>query len=348
LPCQIFFIWQMEIQTLGLAPLFVSLPCQIFFIWQMEIQTLAFYGKSYYNLYSSKYNKFNLIIMSQQNNQNDQNNQIDPNFLPKDSNVYVRTMNSDLNNLKEQGGEALPYAKEPADIPKVTVNTHSTENIPADIPAATIKPSADEYNFADTENQPMSSQEQPMLTPENVPSGTPNIPLENQMPAQPVKENPEPVPDFSSINLTDPQNQPQEGFADQSPDQFETPDKVADSFNKPPEPFASPTQGFPAPMPEAQPSYPSPNEPTPANDSSFLDKSPIAEKTLGSIDFNQPVPEQKDNLSSDLNNLIAPEEFSPISNIDPNGSKNEPKNKLMLPLTILGILALLVVAYLLV
>jgi len=52
------------------------------------------------------------------NNQNtipnsDMNNQIDPNFLPKDSNVYIRTMNADLDNLKNQGGETLPYVASP-------------------------------------------------------------------------------------------------------------------------------------------------------------------------------------------------------------------------------------------
>ena len=56
------------------------------------------------------------------------NSQVDPNFLPKDSNVYIRTMNTDLSNLKSQGGEALPYVEAPVAIPNLNTSPTPVPN----------------------------------------------------------------------------------------------------------------------------------------------------------------------------------------------------------------------------
>lgn len=65
-----------------------------------------------------------------------QNAQVDPSFLPKGSNVYIRTMNTDLSNLKNQGGEALPYVENPVVVPEFSSPvgpTMTTTDAPAPI-----------------------------------------------------------------------------------------------------------------------------------------------------------------------------------------------------------------------
>lgn len=93
----------------------------------------------------------NPINLNPQDVSNPAGNQIDPNFLPKDSNVYIRTMNTDLNNLKNNGGEALPYVENPINnngfVPPVVeninpINTNqpiSTPNINVEMPVPNIE-----------------------------------------------------------------------------------------------------------------------------------------------------------------------------------------------------------------
>ncbi len=85
--------------------------------------------------------------LNPQNVNNNISEPIDPSFLPKDSNVYIRTMNTDLTELKSRGGEALPYVETPASInnmpsfnnqPEIIKPTEPTVPKPAEAPAASV------------------------------------------------------------------------------------------------------------------------------------------------------------------------------------------------------------------
>jgi len=80
----------------------------------------------------------NPINLNPQDLSGQQNSQVDPSFLPKDSNVYIRTMNTDLSNLKNQGGEALPYVETPSSIPNVPFEPISPMPEPIVVPSMNV------------------------------------------------------------------------------------------------------------------------------------------------------------------------------------------------------------------
>lgn len=265
------------------------------------------------------------------NNQNDfnnnSNNQVDPSFLPKDSNVYVRTMNSDLNNLKNQGGEALPYSQDAANI-----------NIPKE-DLAKAPPVAE--NMPTTQNFPPENYSQPkpiesFSSEANV--ANPNMPVPQAPMSDLANQQPAPAPDLSSINLSpdnhslDNQNMPQNQADNLNP--------YAPSNNEIPQ-----NNNFENIVPTAD-NIPNPNiSPTVETPYSGFNANNLNEsKNIHDIKTS----ENTNNLSADLNNLITPEEFSPIANVNPNDSKPEGKNKLLIPVIFLAVLALIIMAYLIV
>jgi len=194
----------------------------------------------------------NPVNLNPQDLSGQQNSQVDPSFLPKDSNVYIRTMNTDLSNLKNQGGEALPYVETPTSIP----------NIPSPVgPAPVAMPAIDISVQAPVESKP-----------------------------EVVVNNPIP-----SMGIPTPVNE-----------QPSTLDNLTQKLNE-----LNPNASMPS-MPQPSPT-------------SF------------------PVNNLSSNLNTDLNNLITPEEFSPMANVDPNEGTPKGKSKLMILIAILGLGILLVI-----
>ncbi|MDD3808385.1 MAG: hypothetical protein PHG49_02520 [Candidatus Pacebacteria bacterium] len=174
-----------------------------------------------------------------QNNQdlnNQPNSQVDPNFLPKDSNVYIRTMKTDLNNLKEKGGENLPYIEKPANVNDFSNTLQNGQN---NTPA---------------EPQPFTPQ-----TPESIPNTEKkddNI-FGNQDFNAPKPEQAPQMPEMPSVKQ--PENIEQNTFDNQ---QFGVPDNSS-SFNQPSPQIDSKkddnifgNQDFNAPKPEQAPQMP--------------------------------------------------------------------------------------------
>jgi len=265
--------------------------------------------------------------MQDQNDFN-QNNSIDPSFLPKDSNLYVRTMNSDLNNLKNQGGEALPYAQDPVTI-KNSPQIPAAPETPINIPAADTNVAAPQVPF-----------EQPI--PVNQP---------------PLESTPQSIPDFSNINSTIDPLPSVDAIPNPPAPTANTPfvenSFVAPSVEQPQSDslMSCPIDNAPA-VPDyskmASPSFGSEQDPAMPNAEAPLFPSQELENQISKETPSLNNSLQTDNLSSDLNNLISPEGFSPISNVDPNTTKPGQKNKLMLPIIILGVLILFIVAYLII
>ncbi len=195
---------------------------------------------------------------------NNVSNPIDPSFLPKDSNVYVRTMNTDLADLKSRGGESLPYVETPSPITNSAVNNEPLETIQNPTPI--------------------------------MPSLTPNVTS---------------TVDFSNL--------------------------------KPVEPIIPPVINDPV-----MPSTPNLNDvlkaevPTSAHTTLEGIKSKIDElNATPSNGQNKSVNNLSSNLNSELNNLITPEEFSPMANVDFNPAPARSKNKLMIILLILFLILIL-------
>jgi hypothetical protein len=264
----------------------------------------------------------------QDQNEFNKDNSIDPSFLPKDSNLYVRTMNSDLNNLKSQGGEALPYAQEPVSIknpPQVPIAPEAPINIPA----------------VDT----------------NV--AAPQVPFEQPIPVNqpPLESTPQSIPDFSNINSTIDPTPSVDAIPNPPAPTANTPfvenSFVAPSVEQPQldSPMSCPIDNTPA-VPDyskmSSPSFGSEQGPVMPNiETPSLSNSTFGNETPTEVpDLNNSL--ETANLSSDLNNLISPEGFSPIANVDPNGTKPDQKNKLMIPIIALGVLILIIVAYLII
>jgi len=194
----------------------------------------------------------NPVNLNPQDLSGQQNSQVDPSFLPKDSNVYIRTMNTDLSNLKNQGGEALPYVETPTSIP----------NIPSPVgPTPVAMPAIDISVQAPVESKP-----------------------------EVVVNNPIP-----SMGIPTPVNE-----------QPSTLDNLTQKLNE-----LNPNVSMPS-MPQPSPT-------------SF------------------PVNNLSSNLNTDLNNLITPEEFSPMANVDPNEGAPKGKSKLMILIAVLGLGILLVI-----
>lgn len=265
--------------------------------------------------------------MQDQNDFN-QNNSIDPSFLPKDSNLYVRTMNSDLNNLKNQGGEALPYAQDPVTI-KNSPQVPAIPEVPINIPSADTNIIAPQVPF----DQPIAI---------------------NQPPTESM---PQSIPDFSNINSSANPTPSIDAIPNQTPPAANIP-FAENSFVDPgaeqpqfTEPTSCPINNTPA-VPDyskmAAPSFGSEQDPAMPNAEAPLFPSQELENQISKETPSLNNSLQTDNLSSDLNNLISPEGFSPISNVDPNTTKPGQKNKLMFPIIILGVLILFIVAYLII
>lgn len=201
----------------------------------------------------------NPINLNPQDLSGQQNSQVDPSFLPKDSNVYIRTMNTDLSNLKNQGGEALPYVETPSSIPNMPV---------AEVPPA------------------------PIPTPEVMPTPVMTMPISNitEQIIAPVVEKPVETNPVMPV--------------------MEPPASTLDTLKQK--------------MNELNPSV----ENIPQNN-------PTPEVNFGINNLSS-------NLNSDFNNLIAPEEFSPMANVDPNEAAPKGKNKLMILVALLGLVILVV------
>ncbi|HRZ29231.1 MAG TPA: hypothetical protein P5052_00160 [Candidatus Paceibacterota bacterium] len=203
--------------------------------------------------------------LNPQNVNNNTSEPIDPSFLPKDSNVYIRTMNTDLTDLKSRGGEALPYVETPSPI-----NNMPSINVGQEI----AKP----------------------IDPINPP---PII-------------NPAPSTDFSNITQV---NQPVSpnigGMVDQSlNNEFNIPQTTNDH---------STLEGIQSKINELNSGINNPNK-------------------------NNTTDNLSANLNDSLNKLIAPEEFSPLSNADLNSTPPKSKNKLLvLVLLIILIVSLIAV-----
>jgi hypothetical protein len=193
----------------------------------------------------------NPINLNPQDLSGQQNSQVDPSFLPKDSNVYIRTMNTDLSNLKSQGGEALPYVETPSVVPNV-------------LPVAPAMPEP---------IMPVASAPSEALNPVAFEMPKPEMP----QPVNPVVEQPS------------------------------TLDSLKQKISE-----LSPNTG----------SVPIAN--------------PIATPNLEINNLSS-------NLNTDFNNLITPEEFSPMANVDPNDNVPKSKNKIMILVAILGLVVLVVV-----
>jgi hypothetical protein len=208
-----------------------------------------------------------------QNNQNlnnQPNSQVDPNFLPKDSNVYIRTMKTDLNNLKEKGGENLPYIEKPANVNDFSNTLQNGQN-----------------------NTPVNLQESDAITNENKKDDNIfgnqdfNTPTPDQNPQMP-----------ETPNVKQPENTEQNVFDNQ---QFGVPgNENAGSVNNIKDKIKE------------------------------LNTNPNA-KPIDSRPGNW----SEDPSNQDLSNLITPEEFNPMSNININESQPKKKNKLTLIISLL-------------
>ncbi|MFA5230032.1 MAG: hypothetical protein WC422_01055 [Candidatus Paceibacterota bacterium] len=207
----------------------------------------------------------NINNLNPQNVNNNVSSPIDPDFLPKDSNVYIRTMNTDLTELKSRGGESLPYVETPT-----TVNNP----LPVNMPAETIKP-----------------QEMPKTPP--IPSINSSV-------------------DFSNLPTIDP---------------------VAKPINNEPSLATSPNLNDVF------------KEEAPVENHTTLEgiKSKINElNTTPNTTQNKSINNLSSNLNGDINNLITPEEFSPMANVDFNPTPARNKNKLTIMLLILFLMVVLV------
>jgi len=195
--------------------------------------------------------------------------QVDPSFLPKDSNVYIRTMNADLSNLKNSGGESLPYVENPV------VNT----------------------GFNNINNVPQN----------NTPVNTPSVDLGSAIPKTEIPINTE-IPN--------------------KPSEIEVPDFANLNQVLGPAPIA--------PTPIVTEAVPTNTEPTTLenikNKIDNLNVAPIAK-----IKDNANINNLSSNLNANLNDLIMPEEFSPIANVEQTQISTKSKSKILPLLLILGL-----------
>lgn len=236
------------------------------------------------SIVNQKINNFNMNDLNSQNNSmpqdqnNLQSNPVDPNFLPKDSNVYIRTMNADLNNLKNQGGETLPYVENP--VSASNFGNLETQNTPSFTMPEAPKPA-----------------EIPPVEMPKMPEAMPTF----EMPVAPV-EMPK-APEMPSVEVP-----------------------VNNSFSAPAQEV--PSFGAQVNLNE---------NPNTLND--IKEKINALNETPEVKMENPGINNLSANLDGGLNNLITPEEFTPMSNVDINGGEPPKKNKTILIIGVVSILA---------